>query len=146
MKKQQSGFTLIELIMVIVILGILSAFALPKFADLGGDARTSSIKGAVGALKSGASIAHAAWLAQGSTGAVTLEGTAYTLTATGYPESTDMAAIAGLSSSDYGLDTATANELKVSLTVSDGDGDGTSGECYAIYPESGAVTLTTDDC
>ena len=44
MKKQQ-GFTLIELIMVIVILGILAAFAIPKFANLGADASHSTIHG-----------------------------------------------------------------------------------------------------
>ena len=52
MKNQQSGFTLIELIMVIVILGILAAFALPKFADLSGDARASSLNGALGSVRS----------------------------------------------------------------------------------------------
>jgi len=64
MKKQQSGFTLIELIMVIVVLGILAAFAIPKFANLGGDARLAVMQGALASVKSAAAIVHSSALAK----------------------------------------------------------------------------------
>lgn len=65
--RGQGGFTLIELVIVIVILGILSAFALPRFMDMSTDARKSAVLGLAGAIKSAASIAHAGQIAAGGT-------------------------------------------------------------------------------
>ena len=49
--KRSAGFTLIELIIVIVILGILAVTAAPKFINLQGDARTSTVNGLKGAVQ-----------------------------------------------------------------------------------------------
>ena len=80
--QAQKGFTLIELVVVIVILGILAATALPKFIDLTGEAGTAASEGVAGAISSGSAINYAAKKA-GKSGAVALSGTnAATCTAT----------------------------------------------------------------
>ena len=86
MKKEQPGFTLPELVIVIVILGILAAVAVPRYLNLTGDASAAARAGVVGSLNSAVQIVHSRWIAQGSPATVTLDGGAViTMNAAGYP-------------------------------------------------------------
>ena len=85
-KVKQSGFTLIELVVVIVILGILAAFAVPRFMGMEGEARAATVKNLAGSLRSAAAMARAKCQAQGcgAGGTVTVEGQPVTMV-NGYP-------------------------------------------------------------
>ncbi|WP_081693946.1 type II secretion system protein [Aquipseudomonas alcaligenes] len=155
MKRQQGGFTLIELIMVIVILGILAAFALPRFANLGGDARRATIQGVEASMKSASAIVHSAFLARGGTAATTtvaVEGADIAVT-NGYPSSSaaGIEAAAQISNTEFTV-THTATTTTVQAI-----GATTAASCQVVYTAATStgtppvvtppgITATTDGC
>lgn len=92
MPRQAKGFTLIELVIVIIALGVLAATALPKFIHMQDDATEAVIEGQFAAFSAAVGMYHSGWLVKGHTGAINnLEGFGdgdVDSSATGYPFST----------------------------------------------------------
>ena len=162
--KTQQGFTLIELVVVIVILGILAATAAPKFIDLTGDAQASTIKAVRGSVESATTMVHAKALVKGATAATTLDinGTSDAgddiAIVNGWPASTTAVwtAIIDLNSDDFTTVVDTAADKVVWYPKQATDyADAAAAEaknCYVSYIESAssntrpAILAVTDGC
>jgi len=161
--KQQQGFTLIELVIVIVILGILAATAAPKFIDLTGDARSSVMSAVQGSINSATSIAHSKALIAGKTsGTDTIViGSKYYALVNGYPAAQSLGAKDGTSALNaLGIKGLVELESGSDVTVDETNNPAvfthskatTPASCKVDYTESTGsevpptVTLTSSGC
>src|SRR5690606_9130892 len=142
MKKQQGDFTRIEVVMVLVVLGILAACALPRFAKFSGDARLAAMQGAAGAVKSASAIVHAAALADpktASNGTISVEVDVALVGTYAAPTEEGIALAAQLSTDDFDIDDSTTPNT---ITVA----DKTKSAClfsYKMASGDSAPTITT---
>lgn len=149
MRQAQRGFTLIELVIVIVILGILAAAALPRFIDLTTDARIAAVNGLAGSVRAAAALAHAQWLVDGGT-SITMEGNTIDIV-NGYPAAgNDTVNDIAAALSDYSG--FTLSEPDGTTTIFTKDGATTPANCSVSYTEAASggeqptITVTITGC
>ncbi|WP_293267084.1 type II secretion system protein [Neptunomonas sp.] len=83
---RQRGFTIIELVTVIALLGIMSAVALPRFIDITGDAEEAVSSSTLGSFSTSLSLARSAWFAKGANQtSISMDGVTYEYSAQGWP-------------------------------------------------------------
>ena len=138
--KNNNGFTLIELVIVIIVLGILAATAVPKFINLQDDAKESALKGLSGALNSAANIVYAKSAIDGNEKltdqVVSKLSSGKIETSYGYPKASDAGIgnaveLSGFSHSDYTHQSLTAKAVVFYI-----DGADTFGTCTLVYQEA----------
>lgn len=145
--SKQAGFTLVELIVVIVVLGILAATALPKFINVSTEARIAAVNGVTGGLRSAVSLVQAKYFAAGNTTATTVTmqngDTVVVAAGTGIPAGTALGIGAAMQSLEgFTPDYTTATAVTFRPT------NGGSATCQVTYNgTTGAVgTPTTGGC
>ena len=134
----QRGFTLIELVVVIVILGILAAFAVPKFMGLESQARVASVNALEGTLRSTETMAYGIALATGQTGAtgsITVNGTAVPV-AFGYPTAASISTLV-----DQSIISAAPGRFTVANGVFTLNGAVNNANCRVTYVAARSATV-----
>ena len=138
-RSKQQGFTLIELIMVIVILGILAATALPKFVDLGSDARKSTIEAVAGGVKSAIAITRSAYLVKGDNTLTTINSVLVSA-GTGFPTGALGGIGAAIDLTDFDVSYGTSTTITANNAT-------TPAKCQVTFDaNSGAVSIDVTDC
>ena len=133
--QKQAGFTLIELVVVIVILGILAATAAPKFIDLTGDARSSVVEAVKGSLNSAADLAHAKAIVKGVVdGDISINGANITFV-NSWPNDASIASLITFDTNDIEQVSGSAGNFTHSDAVADAN-------CFAKYDNASAAGTT----